>query len=86
MFNYVRHIRLLTQIFPPAVLRSIPAAGSTFAAFEITRGTTISSLVAAAVLTKETPRIPQGLDWGIILVTRDLVWRGGFAFAEWETT
>ena len=39
-FHYICCVALPAQICSPIVLRSIPAAASTFAAFEITRGMT----------------------------------------------
>ena len=41
------------QIFSLVVLRSIPSAASTFAAFEITRGMAIHPSLASAELTQE---------------------------------
>ena len=45
-----------------SVLRSIPAAASTFAAFEISRGKIAEASLAASELTPDTIRLPQGLD------------------------
>ena len=64
-FHFLRHIWLLAQSFSPVVLRSIPSAASTFAAFEITRGMAVPPSLAFAELTQELTRIPQGLDWRV---------------------
>lgn len=50
-FHRIHCVALPAQISSPIVLRSIPAAASTFAAFEITRGVTVPPSLVTTELT-----------------------------------